>query len=183
MKTLVLKNSEKLIYRRLKNGDQVKLKTFLKDISEYAHGYFTPHADDDETIDKVIYRSIADTDRVYIVLDRQGVIVAYFFLWWYSSEFPVLGVGIAEKYQGQGLGGKFIEVLIEDAKENHCKAIELTTVLNNKRAFTLYQKLGFLYLGKVNNLAGDGSMVEESHMYFPIEPRVKIPRRNHVTPF
>ncbi|PKF48939.1 GNAT family N-acetyltransferase [Enterovibrio nigricans] len=111
------------------------------------------------------------------------VVVSYFFLWWYSSEFPVLGIGISQKYQGQGLGGKLIEILIENARSNNCRAIELTTVLNNNRAFALYQKLGFLYLGKVNNLVGDGSVVEESHMYFPIEPGVKIPQRNHVTPF
>ncbi|SKA54880.1 Acetyltransferase (GNAT) family protein [Enterovibrio nigricans DSM 22720] len=95
----------------------------------------------------------------------------------------MLGIGISQKYQGQGLGGKLIEILIENARSNNCRAIELTTVLNNNRAFALYQKLGFLYLGKVNNLVGDGSVVEESHMYFPIEPGVKIPQRNHVTPF
>ena len=183
MNELVLKNGGKLTYRRLDDRDQYKLKRFQKEMAKYAHGFFTPHASDDETINKVISRSMSDKDRVYIAFNREGVVVAYFFLWWYSSEFPVLGLGITPKYQGQGLGRQLIDILIEDARGNNCRAIELTTVLNNYRAFSLYQKLGFLYLGKVENLVGDGSVVEESHMYFPIEPEVKIPQRNHVTPF
>ena len=183
MSEIVLKTNEKLTYRRLKDGDQCKLKRFQEEIAEYAHGFFTPHASDDETIDKVVSRSIDDKDRVYIALDGEGNVIAYFFLWWYSSEFPVLGVGIIQKYQGLGLGRLLIEILIEDARGNNCRAIELTTVLTNNRAFALYQKLGFLYLGKVDNLVGDGSIVEESHMYFPIEQGVKVPQRNHVTPF
>jgi len=182
MRTLILKNGGAVAYRRLKDGDQIRLKKFHNELSEKSQRLFTPHAYDDETLAKVVYRSVIDEDRVYIALDDKEVIVAYFFLWWYSSEFPVLGIGIADQFQGLGLGRQLIDILIEDGRTGRCSAIELTTMPNNEKAFALYQKLGFQYLGKVDNLAGDGSTLEELHMYYPIEAGVKIPERKHVAP-
>ena len=98
-----------IIFRRLKTGDDKILKNFHCNLSEYSRRLFTPHAYDNETITKVIARSERDDDLVYIAVDEEKV-VAYFFLWWFKTSFPVLGIGISDAYQGQGLAMEYESV-------------------------------------------------------------------------
>lgn len=181
MKEINLKSGKTVTYRRLKSGDEEKLRAFDQSLSEKSRYLFSPHSYSDETLKKVIERSERDTDRVYVVIDDDRFI-AYFFLWWFDTQFPVLGIGIADDYQGQGLGGKLMNILIEDAKQEGRDGVELTTALDNKKAKALYEKVGFECLGEVDNEAGDGRIIREYHMLYPITPGAKPPERQHAPP-
>lgn len=50
---------------------------------------------------------------------------------------------------GKGYGSKFVKFYEEYAKENGCFVLRMDTNVNNKRARTLYNKLGFLDAGIV----------------------------------
>lgn len=182
MHPLKLRTGRTVTYRRLQKGDTARLQNFHQVLDKDSKRLFTPHAYDEETIARVIARSENDDDRVYLSIDAEERVIAYFFLWYYRSAFPILGIGIADEYQGQGLGKQLMKILIEAATNGPCKGIELTTVTDNQRAFSLYEKCGFKCLGQVANVAGDGRIAQEWHMYLPLEPGSEPPERKHEPP-
>ena len=162
-------SGEKLTVRRLRAGDDPALQGFNAGLSEKTRSVFLPHAYDDKTVANYIGRSAQDMDRIYVAFSGENI-VAYFFLWELGSPNALLGIGIADAYQNQGLGTQMMHILIEDAKALSLQGIELTTVLDNARAFHLYEKVGFHYVCDVDNVAGDGRMVRERMMFYPIAP-------------
>ncbi len=181
MNTFTLKDGRVVTYRKLQRGDERKLMQFNDELSEESRRLFTPHKYDEQTIGRLIERAERGEDLIYIALDGDRII-GYFFLWWYNTPFPVLGIGILDDYQGLGLGKQMMERLLEDAKCAGCDAVELTTALDNKHAYALYEKVGFKCLGEVDNLAGDGRVIKEWWMYYPIKPGVVPPPREHKPP-
>ena len=182
MNTFKLKDGKTVTYRRINSNDIKALQEFDRGLSEESRRRFSPHAYDDTTMVKVAARSENDDDRVYAAWD-DNIIIAYFFLWWFKDDFPILGIGIADNWQGKGLGKQIMNKLIEDGKSSGRKGIELTTMLDNKKAFALYEKVGFKCLGKVDNITGDGRHVVEWHMVYPITAEGENPPpRKHEPP-
>ena len=140
-----------------------------------------PHLYDDATLSKVMERVEKGNDAAFIALDGDRI-VAYWFLWWVDTPFPVLGIGILDEFHGQGLGKQLMRHLIDVAEEAGCDAIELTTALDNKPGQILYEKMGFKRNGTVDNLSGDGRIIKEWHMFYPIKPGVTPPPREHCAP-
>jgi len=178
---LKLKDGRTFPYRRVGKGDAGALRAFSCCLSKLTADLFMPHKYDDQTLAKVIERSEKDDDRVYVVCDGEKVI-AYFFLWWYRTPFPVLGIGVDDDYHGLGLGKQLMQILLDDAVDAGCDGVELTTALTNKKAKSLYEKVGFRTLGVVDNYSGDGRLIREYHMVYPIKPDCKPPEREHKPP-
>jgi ribosomal protein S18 acetylase RimI-like enzyme len=169
--------------RLLAPGDAPLLRRFNDSLSEQTRELFSPHAYDEATLAKVIRRAQADRDRVYLAVDSAGDRVAgYFFLWFMDEPVPVLGIGLADAYQGDGLGRQLMDILADDARAAGKDGIELTTMLTNDRAFHLYRKVGFQYLGDVDNATGDGRMVRERHMFMPLREGAAPSPREHGPP-
>ncbi len=165
------KNGQDIHIRLLSAIDVFTLQNFNDNLSEQTRSQFLPHKYDDRIILKFIERNKKKTDRIYVALVKD-VIVGYFFLWEFIKPFPILGIGISDPYQGQGLGKQMIAILIEDAEANGNNGILLTTLLTNEAAFQLYLKMGFKYLGDTDNIAGDGRITRERMMYLPIKEHV-----------
>ena len=180
MKKIFIKNGASIEYRCLHKGDKKILQEFDKVLSDKTRELFAPHSYDDETVTKIIARAESGEDLVYIALDS-GKVIAYFFLWWAKTEFPILGIGISDDYQGLGLGKQIIKILIDDGRKVGCVGIELTTLLYNKRAFALYEKMGFQLLGEVENINSYGT-VREWHMFYPFKQGIVPPARKHEPP-
>ena len=68
------------------------------------------------------------------------------------------------------------------ARDSRRDGIELTTVLDNNRAFALYQKVGFKYVGDVENVQGEGQVVIERAMFYAINPDAKPTGEPHRPP-
>ncbi len=158
--------------RPLSEGDGPALQRFNAGLWEQTRSTFLPHGYDEITVANYIERSSQEIDRAYVVLGEEEVI-GYFFLWNTKEPTAVLGIGITDAYQDQSLGTQMMEILIEDAKAIGLEGIELTTVLDNERAFGLYRKMGFRYLYDVDNVAGDGRVVRERAMFLPLRVGAK----------
>ena len=156
-------------YRQLYIGDEKLLQDFFESLSNETIENFLPHKFDNETLKIVTKRSEKIDDLVLIALDpTSSFIVVYAFLWHYNQSVPLLGIGIHEDWRRQGLGKQMINVLISLAQKNGCDGIELTTTKENYDAYALYQSCGFIIGSDVKNTAGDGRIVIETSMYYPL---------------
>ena len=178
---LTTHDGHKITYRPLTDGDGPALQQFNTALSEASRNLFLPHAYDDATLGCIITRSENDTDYAIVGHD-EDTLVAYAFLWDIHDPVPVLGIGIADAFQSRGLGEALMGHLIEVATKNGRDGIELTTVPENKRAFALYQKMGFLHTGDTDNIAGDGRVVREHIMFLPLKPNAQAPTREFKPP-
>ena len=59
-----------------------------------------------------------------------------------------LGVCVQDSYHRQGIGTKLIRIIINLAKEEDIKVINLIANENNTNAISLYEKLGFIQIDK-----------------------------------
>ena len=170
-----------LLVRPVGEDDIPRLQAFEKELSEESRNLFTPHPYDDCTLEKVVQRAQEGQDRVYVAL-AEGRVIGYFFLWHMDQPVPILGIGIVDSYQNQGLGTRFMRLLIEDARGAGRHGIDLTTMQQNDRAFNLYQKVGFDYVEDVENVAGDGRVVCERRMFLPLNSGAEPPERAFQAP-
>jgi len=178
---LTLRDGEALVARPLRAGDEARLQAFNAGLSPQSRGFFLPHAYDDATVARMIERAESGKDLTYIVLAGEEV-AAYFFLWEYTDPIPILGIGIADAWQGRGLGKRLMNILIDDAIQTGCDGIDLTTMLHNDRAFALYQQMGFRYIENVDNYDGDGRLIVERWMFLPLKPDAQPVKREHRPP-
>ncbi|MCF6283629.1 MAG: GNAT family N-acetyltransferase [Candidatus Hydrogenedentes bacterium] len=167
--------------RPLSTGDGPALQQFNAALTDASRGLFLPHAYDDTTIAEIIARSEAGTDHTCIALVGERII-GYGFLWDIQDPVPVLGIGLADAWQGQGLGKGFMDLLIHAAKTAGAAGIELTTTLENERAFALYKKMDFKHIGDTDNIAGDGRTVRERVLFLTLIPGAKPPTRDFAPP-
>ena len=180
--TLISRSGSKLTARPLVSGDVKKLQAFHRSLSEETKSRFTPHAHDAETIPTYIARSASGEDLILVLQSDAGEIVGYFFLWEFLEPVPLLGIGLADEWQGEGLGPQLMQLLIDHARAADREGIELTTVPDNERAYRLYESCGFDYLGDVENVAGDGRVVVERRMFLPLTPGATPPVREFKPP-
>ncbi|MHB9133489.1 MAG: GNAT family N-acetyltransferase [Armatimonadota bacterium] len=181
MRTLTTRDGQTLVVRRLAPGDTGRLQRFNANLSPTSRGRFLPHSYDDATIARLIVRSQAGDDLIYLLLAGDEV-AGYFFLWEMDKPVPLLGIGMLDAYQGQGLGKQMMLLLIEDARAADRDGIDLTTMLDNDRAFALYQSVGFRYIANVDNVDGDGGIVTERRMFLPLKPGVEAQPREFRAP-
>lgn len=178
METTVLtaRDGTAILVRRLAAGDGPALRAFNDALSDASRNLFLPHAYDHPTLAGIIARAEAGTDRTYVARVDDNII-GYFFLWDFNDPVPVLGIGIADAWQGLGLGQEFLDILIHDAQASDRDGIELTTVPDNVRAFALYRSHGFVHTGDTDNIAGDGRVVRERVMFLALKPGAVPPAR------
>lgn len=180
-RTLRNRSGKPFLARRLGQGDAAALKQFNEELSGPSRRWFLPHPYDDATVARVLARSEAGEDLTLGLFDGARL-VGYFFLWYVRGRVPLLGIGLTDDQQGQGLGRPLMEMLIEQGREAGCEAIELTTMLDNERAFSLYRKVGFEHFRDVDNLQGNGQWVVERAMIYRIAPGAEPMQEPHRPP-
>ena len=168
--SLHARDGGRLGVRPLDAGDAVALRRFNAGLSAATRSLFLPHAYDEITLARHIERSRRGRDRAYLAFDEDGAVAGYAFLWEFDQSVPLLGVGLADSWQGRGLGEPLMQRLIDDARTAGCAGIELTTLPTNERAFRLYRRVGFESIGEVKNVAGDGRVVRELRMFLALRP-------------
>jgi ribosomal protein S18 acetylase RimI-like enzyme len=60
-----------------------------------------------------------------------------------DPDVPVLAIGVERAHRGQGLGTALMRSLLDAARHNHVRCIDLTTGSFNAAAATLYRGQGF----------------------------------------
>ncbi|MBT3272953.1 MAG: GNAT family N-acetyltransferase [Spirochaetales bacterium] len=166
--TVETKSGEKIILKSLADCDENALVEFNGNITGQSKTHFQPHLYTPEIIARRIERAKQELDLCYLGYAGDKV-MAYFFLWNYREKVPLLGIGIINEYQNQGLGAQFMRILINDAAAAGSEGIELTTMKTNDIAFALYKKCGFQYYGDVENEAAGGKIVVERGLFLPLK--------------
>ena len=177
---LQARNGTPLEVKRFEAVDCAALQRFAAGLSAATRSVFLPHRYDLATLARYAERNQRGDDRIYVL--RHGEeIVGYFFLWEFREPVPLLGIGLADAWQGQRLGEAMMQILIEDARAAGREGIDLTTLPGNDRALRLYLRLGFERADDVENLDGDGRLVREHRLFFALTPGTK-PRRRKFGP-
>jgi ribosomal protein S18 acetylase RimI-like enzyme len=174
--TLQARDGATLDVARLSRINPEALVRFHDKLSSHSREKFWPHSYDAATIARLAARDVRGDDRIYVLRAAEDV-VGYFFLWEFQDPVPVLGIGLADEWQGQGLGPRMIGVLVDDARATGRTGIDLTTMITNERAFRLYERVGFVGCGEVDNVSGDGQIIRERRMFLPLSPGAKPPVR------
>ena len=180
-KQISLPDGREVIVRTPNANDVAGVKAFFENLGPVSIKHFLPHLYTDEVLRRRIERSVNGDDLVYLAV-LAGRVVGYFFLWNFRDPVSLLGIGIADDCQNLGLGRQFMAILIEDAKAAGREGVELTTMLDNDRAFHVYQKAGFQYIGNVENVVGDGSIVTERAMFYPLKKNAQPMKTPHKCP-
>lgn len=180
-RTLTCRDPRRFSVRRLRQADAAALQRFNRELSAPSRRWFLPHPYDDATVARVLQRSEAGEDLTLGLFDGPRL-VGYFFLWYVTRRVPLLGIGLVDDLQGLGLARPMMELLVAQAREAGCEAIELTTMLDNDRAFALYGKLGFEHFKDVENLQGNGEWVVERAMICRLKPDAAPMQEPHRPP-
>jgi len=136
----------KVKIRPLSKNDLEILYELFTAITDTDRYFFHPHSFDKETAKKLI-EEVGNSNVLRVLMTipsgERELAIGYGFLWDLNTELPSLGIYIRNNYQNKKLGHILMEYLIETAKKLNKRGIALIVYEDNKRAFHLYQKMGF----------------------------------------
>ncbi|AJI54308.1 GNAT family N-acetyltransferase [Francisella philomiragia] len=90
--------------------------------------------------------------KYFFIVKIQNSLAGYILCFEYKKTIRVYSLAVSKNYQGQGIGKK----LLEDILNNSDKNISLEVNTNNLIAISLYQKLGFVINKQINNYYENG---------------------------
>lgn len=181
VRALPLRDGAGVEVRPLTSGETQALARFDANLGAASRASFVPHAYDENTLARYVARHARGADLSLVAAAGKDI-VGYAFLWEFDQLFPLLGLGVADAWQGRGLGGALLDLLIKEAQASGCDGLELTTLPTNLRARRLYESRGFRVTGEVNNVAGDGRVVRELRMLLPLRDGARPPDRAFAPP-
>jgi len=68
-----------------------------------------------------------------------------------DEAIPEISVGVDEDHRGTGLGRRLVEALIAESRTRELAGLSLSVEQENAKALRLYQSLGFVVVGRVQN--------------------------------
>ncbi|MBN1349895.1 GNAT family N-acetyltransferase [candidate division KSB1 bacterium] len=148
-----------MIIRQPELADATALMQFYNRLSVESKRTFRPLGEKttleacQAIIDKNNMTNFVNYDLVACVNER---IVGWSFIWGIDSETPVFGLGIADDYQGKGLGSRLMDDILIVARQLRLKKVYLTVVTDNLIAVKMYEKRGFVRYDE--SLEDDGLM-------------------------
>lgn len=82
-----------------------------------------------------------------------------------------IGIALFQKYTGFGLGRLLLTILLQKIKEQGFEQAELTVAGGNKRAYHLYESIGFKECGRIPNANkyDDGTYSDDILMIMPLQ--------------
>jgi len=136
--------------RPLRPGDELRLLAFYRGLSRDTLYFFQPYVRIDAVqMAEAVRLQRVSRERHWVVADEQGAIVGHAFLSHLEESIPQLWLGLADEYQGLGLGGELLSQLIRRAQEIlRRQGVRLSVVASNTRALRLCKRLGFARLGE-----------------------------------
>jgi RimJ/RimL family protein N-acetyltransferase len=139
-----------LTLRPLAEGDAAALSAFHGGLSETSRHFFEPYRDRSvQAMANVIWRSRHLDEDHHVLADGGGRIVAHVFIGDLYADPPHIGIGIADDYQGRGLGDVLLRFILARADEIVVgSTIGLTVLKANERAIGLYERHGFSICGE-----------------------------------
>ena len=101
--------------------------------------------------EKSFLESMERDDTLFLVaLDREEV-AGYLGCYCVAGEGEITNVAVKSSYRRQGIGGKLLETLYEEAKALHTREFFLEVRESNEAAIGLYSRQGFVKEGVRKN--------------------------------
>jgi ribosomal protein S18 acetylase RimI-like enzyme len=85
----------------------------------------------------------------------------------HGPDVHVYQVWVAPAYRGNGVGKALLDAVIDWARAKNARAIHLSVALGAKSATRLYQRAGFIAIGKPHPLR-EGSRLRSQSMFLPL---------------
>lgn len=83
----------------------------------------------------------------YLVVQTEGIVVAYAGMWMILDEAHVTNVAVLPKYRGQGIGKRLMGSLILYAQQQGAERMTLEVRASNEIAQNMYRQFGFTAKG------------------------------------
>ena len=105
-------------------------------------------------------------EAFYVVAEVNGRVVSNSELRWkrtgHDRHVGSIGIVIADGFRGLGIGTEMMRVLIEQARETGLKVLTLSVYANNERAKHLYERVGFIEVGRIpKKFLKDGEYIDD----------------------
>jgi ribosomal protein S18 acetylase RimI-like enzyme len=156
--------------RRFQPGDEERLAQFYNGLSKASRRTFRPLGWETSAARcaEIVAENLAGSkyDLVAVTGLGEGTeIVGWSFVWDLWSKEPNFGLGIADAYQGKGLGGTIMDQVLADVQAAGVERVYLIVVQDNYVAYGMYGRRGFVRYGET--LGEDGlayyKMVADLH--------------------
>lgn len=85
---------------------------------------------------------------VYRVAIEENKAVGYMGMWILADEGHITNVAVGKNYRGKGIGSALVKDFIRMAEEKDLAFLTLEVRVSNKNAIALYEKHGFLEVGR-----------------------------------
>ncbi|WP_025080029.1 ribosomal protein S18-alanine N-acetyltransferase [Lactobacillus hamsteri] len=82
-------------------------------------------------------------NSLYLVVYQASTLVAFIGARFYSRETHITNIAVAPQFQGQHIGKRLMELMIDRARENDNECVSLEVRIDNEIAKKLYRSLGF----------------------------------------
>lgn len=103
------------------------------------------------------WRELATMHNHYWVAETDNRIVGYAGLSVQAPDADVQTIAIDSQFQGHGLGGQLLEVMLNRARELGVRSVFLEVRNDNSAAIALYAKYGFEKISERRNYYPDGT--------------------------
>ncbi|MDP6380131.1 MAG: GNAT family N-acetyltransferase [Phycisphaerae bacterium] len=136
--------------RQVRPEDAGALAEFYNGLSKGSKRTFRPLGEVTtlSACEDIIRDNAPETGDKFDLVALDGTQIAgWGFLWNIKSNEPTLGLGVADDYQGKGLGGKLMDGIMETARRRGLRKVSLCVVNNNHVARQIYEKRGFVRCG------------------------------------
>jgi ribosomal protein S18 acetylase RimI-like enzyme len=151
------KNGSMIEIRSLQPGDADALLAFYNGLSAASKRTFAPLG---KTTTIEVCQNIVDdntsamgTGLSLVAVDGPDM-VGWGFIYKLDIDEPTLGLAVADRYHGQGIGSTLIDGVLLIAQERGLSQITLTVVQDNDVAWRLYEKRGFVRYGECTGQDG-----------------------------
>lgn len=114
-----------------------------------------------------VFDDMFNEKNLFVVTSESNIVATYRLIRKTHRQSHVLYLGgftVNGERKGRGLGYEILEHIKDEARVNSIKRIELTVDTKNRRAISLYRKVGFEIEGNLRNnyrLASDEKLYDE----------------------
>lgn len=132
---------------QLQAGDAPSLLAFYNSLSAATIHTFRPLRDKTTlaVCQEIVQANGAIPASRFDLAAWQGArMIGWAFLEQLTSAEPQLGIGVADAWQGQGVGRALMNRLLGKARQYSLATVSLIVVHDNQRAIRLYQSCGFI---------------------------------------
>jgi len=98
--------------------------------------------------EKMFLEELSGKTAVYRVAVESGRAVGYMGMWILADEGHITNVAVAKEFRRQGIAAALVEDFIRLAKEQQLVFITLEVRASNFGAISLYEKMGFVPVGR-----------------------------------